>query len=541
MNLATETTPLLQPGTPSIGDLSNVVGRLNGSNNDLWRGHYDSQLYHHQGGEQLVESVARPAADLLQGLEILKAAEGQYDTDVHTWIPQSHDVINRVVGAAESIRRRLSSDVYALSDTLPAEQEDIIRAKRMHHPTQFLLRTRAEDRLRLEGSQMSVIGAIIQSAENSGNYSQLRPITSRRQYHEIVLEDVNALDEVGNADFVQLVADVLSPIRNEHSKISEVVLKRVAEGVALKKGELQSCSQILLLNAWHIAQQNSYTETAQYILTLVEEGTALQYYMSEYEHRSSTEPSPELARRNADHFLQEYTDISGQIVSPENDAQRPTVRMRITPTALWSVAMRDGGFLRAGNEGTLRKSNRDYSAKYSRIRRQVEKVVYGDAALDGVAHEPITYGYYATDGSASTQAMQALGRIYGNIELVLKPDIDVEKRVIYGDSMNAIELTARGTTPNVEASNELIRDVVESRVIPEKDAEVLARVISYLHGYEQNTQFNSSANPYVECLMRGRLSLDDCEEIRIPAKIFDKNQKLFGEIQKLFTVKLVRI
>ena len=163
--------------------------------------------------------------------------------------------------------------------------------------------------------------------------------------------------------------------------------------------------------------------------------------------------------------------------------------------------------------------------------------MYGDAAIDEVITEPIVYGYYADEEAEQTIAMQSMVRVYGAIELVFKDDITADKRVIYGDSMNAIAAKAGGEA----VTPELVEKILGQRVITEEDATAMSQVISKLHGSEENTEFNPSANPYVECLLRGRLGLGDCEEIRVPAKIYDGNPSLMSAIQEKYGVAVTRI
>lgn len=401
----------------------------------------------------------------------------------------------------------------------------------------MLHRARASLRAKLQGYHASVADDYIRHAEMSDDYRELSPLESQREYHEVTPHDVDLLAQEDPATFVIIVTDILSPIRNEHTSLSDQTLNALVKTISARKEEIGSLGTVLLINCWRIAQQNGGTEVVQAIQSSLDQQSSLRYYMELYKPRELYAPSRERMRQNATRYVDEYIDSGGNLSELESGLDKPKVRMRLKPEALWSIAMRDDGFIRAGNEGTIREAGRGSEGNYAYIRKHVETTLYGEVAMDEVVADSIVYGYYANEETEHTTAMRSMARIYGGVELIFKDDIDVEKRVVYGDSMNAVAVEANGQ----RVTPELIQKVLEERVIAEEDATTLAHIIASLHGNEENTEFNPSANPYIECLLRGRLSLSDCEEIRVPAWVYDGNASLMNAISEKFGVAVVRV
>lgn len=535
--LSTSTSPaeVAQGQAPPIEDVFAVVRRFNYHEANLWGPHHDTQRPQ-SGSEQVLDGLyAQYARELEEGLDTIRGAEDQYDVTEFPWLPEPKHVIDRVVTAAEHIRRGLSSDSYAVTDTLPQEEAPDIDVPRVRK--RFLHRTRASLRAKLHGKHASTADSMVRHAEMSGDYRELTPLESQREYHEVTPHDVDVLTQEDPATFVRVATDILSPIRNEHTALSDETLSTLAATVNARQEEVGSLGTVLLINCWRLAQRNGSTEVAQAIQTSLSQDSSLRHYMELYEPQESFAPSRETMKRNATRYVDEYVDSGGRPSELEVESDQPKVRMRLKPEALWSIAMRDDGFIRAGNEGTVRKTGRGYEGNYAYIRKHVETALYGEAAMDEVAADPIVYGYFANEETEQTTAMQSMARIYGGVELVFKDDIAADKRAIYGDSMNAVAVEANGQT----VTPELIQKVIDERVIAEEDATALAHVIALLHGGEENTEFNPSANPYIECLLRGRLNLGDCEEIRVPAGVYDGNTSLMTAIQEKFGVSVVRV
>lgn len=530
---ATRPTEYTQTEPPAIEDVLGVVRRFNYHTIGLWTPHHDSQR-EIIGTEYVLNGrQAQYSRELEQNLDTLRAAEGQFDPSEYNWLPEPKDVVNHVVGAAESIRRSLSSDSYAMSDTLPQEEEPARDSPRIRK--HFLHRTRAALRNKLIGKNESTVNDTVLHAEIRGDYRELTPLESRREYQEITPSHIKLLSQEEPAVFIKLSTDILSPIRNEHMPLSNESLSSLVALINERKDEVGSLSAILLINCWRLAIQNNNPGLALSIQSTLEEKSSLRHYMELYEHQEVSTPSQENMKRNATRYMGEYTEKGGSASELESKV-KPKVRMRLKPEALWSIAMRDGGFIRSGDEGAVRKSGRGYEGSYADVRSDVENTLYGETALDRVEAVPIIYGYYANDETEQTVAMQSMARIYGGIELVFKNDISADKRIVYGDSMNAAAIAANGQP----VTSELITQVLDERVIAEEDVPALAHVITALHGTEENTQVNPSANPYIECLLRGRLTLSDCSEIIVPYKIYDRNASLMAAIQEKFGVSITR-
>lgn len=536
------TVPEQQP-VPSAGQLLDIVRRWNYHEAALWTPHYDNQDQELASGGAVFEwRQARDTDEWLKDLESMRAAEGHYDTVQYPWLPERQSVPGYAVNVAESIRRRLSPDAAMLADALPPQEGDR-PADRLPDVKRQLQLERATDRAKLLGQHTSTARNRLHRAEASGDHRELVPLTSRRVYREISLDDVAALETEADGTLVQLAADMLSPVRDEHLPMRPEVLERLASEVAARRAAIGGFAELLLTNCWRLAQRRGQTEQAGRISGLLDAGSALRSYLESYESVQATKPDTELMQRNAERFTSEYLAAGGdtEALKGEQADSPPHIRLRLKPEALWSIAMRDDGYIRTGAEGTIRDTGRGYEGHYAAIRRQVETVLYGPAATDVVADEPIIYGYYASDSRTRTPAMQSLGRIYGGVELVFKADIHVDKRVVYGDSMNAIALAAAESAASGRADAALIRSVLESRVISEADAPAMAKVIDFLHGQDENTQFNPSANPYIECLMRGRLNLSDCAQIRIAASTYDANLPLMDAIAGRYSVDVVSV
>jgi len=521
---------------PAIEDVYEIMRRFSYHEAGLWKPHHDSTYLSVDSEHIFTGYLANDATKLQEGLDTLQAAEGHFDKTKFPWLPETEHVINHAVSTAEHIRRRLSSDSYAMSDSLP--QERVVDTEDPQRRKRFLHRTRAGLVTKLSGKHESVADSILRQAEG-GDYHELTPLESEREYHDITPDDIQQLAQEEPGNFIILSADILSPIRNEHMPLSDETLSRLVDLINGRSEEIGPFKTTLLLNCWRLAQQNSSTEVATTIQSLLDEQSALRHFMDAYEPREPTGPSRETMKQNVANIMDEFVDSGGdphELIESESD--KPKVRMRLAPETLQRIAMRDGGYIRSGDEGSaLLKSGRGGEGNYAYIRRLVEKELYGDAAIDEVIAEPIVYGYYADEKAEQTIAMQSMVRVYGSIELVFKDDIPADKRVIYGDIMNAIaaEVGSESVTP------ELVEKVLGQRVITEEDATAMSQVISKLHGSEENTEFNISANPYVECLLRGRLGLGDCEEIRVPAKIYDGNPSLMSAIQEKFGVAVSRI
>ena len=522
---------------PAIEDVYDIMHWFGYYESGLWRPHHDS-TYRSADSEFIFTGYsANDATNLQEGLDTLQAAEGHFDRTKFSWLPKTEHVINHAVSTAERIRRQLSSDSFAMSDSLPHEKvvdnEDPQRRKR------FLHRIRAGLVTKLRDKHESVADSILHQAERSGDYHELTPLESEREYHDITPDDIDQLAQEEPNNFIILSADILSPIRNEHKPLSDETLSHLVDLINGRSEEIGPFKTTLLLNCWRLAQQNSSAEVATTIQSLLDEQSALRHFMDAYEPREPTGPSRETMKQNVANIMDEFVDSGGdphELIESESD--KPKVRMRLAPETLQRIAMRDGGYIRSGDEGgALVKSGRGDEGNYAYIRRLVEKELYGDAAIDEVITEPIVYGYYADEEAEQTIAMQSMVRVYGAIELVFKDDITADKRVIYGDSMNAIAAEAGGNP----VTPELVEKILGQRVITEEDATTMSQVISKLHGSEENTEFNPSANPYVECLLRGRLGLGDCEEIRVPAKIYDGNPSLMSAIQEKYGVAVTRI
>lgn len=535
--LSTPTSPaeIAQGQAPPIEDVFVVVRRFNYHEANLWGPHHDSQRTQLDSEHVLNGLSAQYARELEKGLDTIQAAEGQYDPAEFPWLPEPKHVIDRVVTAAEHIRRGLSSDSYAVTDTLPKEEIPDIDVPRVRK--RFLHRTRASLRAKLHGKHASTADSTVRHAEMSGNYRELTPLESQREYHEVTPHDVDLLAQEDPATFVRVATDILSPIRNEHTPLSDETLNALNTAVNTRQEEIGSLGAVLLINCWRIAQRNGSADVAQTIQDSLDQESSLRHYMELYESQETFAPTRETMKQNATRYVDEYVNSGGNPSELESSTDKPKVRMRLKPEALWSIAMRDDGFIRAGNEGTVRQTGRGYEGNYAYIRKHVETTLYGEAALDEVAADPIVYGYYANEETEQTAAMQSMARIYGGVELVFKDDIAADKRVVYGDSMNAVAVEAAGQP----ATPELIQKVLNERVIAEEDATALAHVIASLHGGEENTEFNPSANPYIECLLRGRLNLGDCEEIRVPAQAYDGNASLMSAISEKFGVAVVRV
>jgi hypothetical protein len=535
--LSTPTNPaeVAQGQAPPIEDVFAVVRRFNYHEANLWGPHHDSQRTQLSSEHILNGLSAQYARELEEGLDTIRGAEGQYDTTEFPWLPEPKHVIDRAVTAAEHIRRGLSSDSYAVTNTLPQEEVPDIDVPRVRR--RFLHRTRASLRAKLHGKHASVADSTVRHAEISGDYRELTPLESQREYHEVTPHDVDLLAQEDPATFVRVVTDILSPIRNEHTPLSDETLNALTTAVNTRQEEIGSLGTILLINCWRLAQRNGSTEVVQAIQSSLDQESSIRHYMELYEPQESFAPSRETMKRNATRYVDEYVDNGGDPSELKSEVDKPKVRMRLKPEALWSIAMRDDGFIRAGNEGTARQTGRGYEGNYAYIRKHVEAALYGETAMNEVVADPIVYGYYANEETEQTTAMQSMARIYGGVELVFKDEIAADKRAVYGDSMNAVAVDADGQP----ASPELIQKVIDERVIAEEDATALAHVIASLHGSEENTEFNPSANPYIECLLRGRLSLGDCEEIRVPAQTYDGNTSLMTAISEKFNVAVVRV
>jgi hypothetical protein len=531
----TSLTEIAQGQTPRIEDVFEVVRRFNYHEANLWSPHHDIQRTQLNSEDVIGGRSAQHARELEEGLDTIQAAEGQYDTAEFPWIPEPKHVIDHVVTAAEDIRRGLSSDSYAVTDTLP--QEEIPDIDESMARKRFLHRTRASLRAKLHGLHASVADSAVRHAEMSADYSEMTPLESERHYQEITPYDVDLLAQEDPVTFVRVAADILSPIRNEHRLLSDEVLSSLTMAVIIRREEIGSLGTILLINCWRLAQRNGSTEVVKAIQSSLGEESSLRHYMELYEHHESLAPSQETMERNAIKYIDEYVDSGGSPSELEVKVDKPKIRMRLKLDALWSIAMRDDGLIRAGDEGTIRKIGRGDEFYYAYIRKQVETALYGEAARDRVAAVPIVYGYYANEETEHTAATQSMTMVYGGVELVFKDDIDAEKRAVYGDSMNAIAVEAAGRP----ATPELIQKVIDERVVAEEYATALAHVIASLHGNEENTEFNPSANPYIECLLRGRLTLSDCEEIRIPAQAYDGLASLMTAISEKFGVAVVRV
>lgn len=509
-----------------------------------WRSHHDEVNPDSTAATvPILDSYSSMDAEkLANGLAVMRGAEGHYDREKYKWLPDGTEVIQNSVRAAEVIRRSLSADAYAISDSLPDEQDVIISKRHKDDPKPHLQEGRAEAHLNLRGQSLSVTGSLIRRAELIGDHADIRPLESQRIYHKVSVGDVEALGQEEAADFARLAADLLSPIRDDHLRTQPEVLVGLANIVNQRREELGSITDVLLINCWRLAQHHTETESAGKIIELLDESSPVRHYLEKYAPEAPTSLSQELMQNNSSRYRDEYMGAGGdpnKLV--EHKTGKPQVRLRLKAEALWSIAMRDGGFIRAGDEGADRSTNRGMEGSYAFVRSEVEKVLYGNAGVDDIQGEPIVYGYYATDETERTPAMASMDRIYGGIELVFKTDVPVDKRVVWGDSMNATALEADRRQPNGYASPELIREVITERLIPEEDAEAMAAAISFLHGQTQNTEYKPSANPYVECIMRGRLSLNDCEEIRVPARTFDRNSKLMQTIQDTFKLNVVRV
>ena len=521
---------------PAIKDVYEIMRRFKYHELGLWKPHHDSTSRSVDSEHIFTGNLANDATKLQEGLDTLQAAEGHFDRTKFSWLPKTEHVINHAVSTAEHIRRRLSSDSYAMSDSLP--QERVVDTEDPQRRKRFLHRTRAGLVTKLSGKHESVADSILRQAEG-GDYHELTPLESEREYHDITPDDIQQLAQEEPGNFIILSADILSPIRNEHMPLSDETLSRLVDLINGRSEEIGPFKTTLLLNCWRLAQQNSSAEVATTIQSLLDEQSALRHFMDAYEPREPTGSSRETMKQNVAYIMDEFVDRGGdphELI--ESESHKPKVRMRLAPETLQRIAMRDGGYIRSGDEGSaLLKSGRGGEGNYAYIRRLVEKELYGDAAIDEVIAEPIVYGYYADEKAEQTIAMQSMVRVYGSIELVFKDDITADKRVIYGDSMNAIaaETGGEAVTP------ELVEKTLGQRVITEEDATAMSQVISKLHGSEENTEFNPSANPYVECLLRGRLGLGDCEEIRVPAKIYDGNPSLMSAIQEKYGVAVTRI
>ncbi len=521
---------------PAIKDVYEIMRRFKYHELGLWKPHHDSTSRSVDSEHIFTGNLANDATKLQEGLDTLQAAEGHFDRTKFSWLPKTEHVINHAVSTAEHIRRRLSSDSYAMSDSLP--QERVVDTEDPQRRKRFLHRTRAGLVTKLSGKHESVADSILRQAEG-GDYHELTPLESEREYHDITPDDIQQLAQEEPGNFIILSADILSPIRNEHMPLSDETLSRLVDLINGRSEEIGPFKTTLLLNCWRLAQQNSSAEVATTIQSLLDEQSALRHFMDAYEPREPTGSSRETMKQNVAYIMDEFVDRGGdphELI--ESESHKPKVRMRLAPETLQRIAMRDGGYIRSGDEGSaLLKSGRGGEGNYAYIRRLVEKELYGDAAIDEVIAEPIVYGYYADEKAEQTIAMQSMVRVYGSIELVFKDDITADKRVIYGDSMNAIAAKAGGEA----VTPELVEKILGQRVITEEDATAMSQVISKLHGSEENTEFNPSANPYVECLLRGRLGLGDCEEIRVPAKIYDGNPSLMSAIQEKYGVAVTRI
>ncbi len=527
----TEGSPLI----PSPEEVREAVRRaLYFPEYDLWRPHHDSKNIDSEPGDIFSTHQATMADWLEQGLETLRGAEDHLNPTEHPWLPRPASVIHHAIDSAEVIRRKLSDDVFMMSDSLPTKEPSYTSGASSESGLRL---ARAESRANLTGTHVSTVGGTVRHAEISGDYRELRPLESAREYREVTPHDIELIAQDEPTVFARAMADILSPIRNEHEPLSHELLGATASAINTRRDEIGSFRTTLLLNCWRLAKQNGSEEVAQDIESSLGETSALRHYMELYEPAETTSPSQEAMKQNATRYFDEYVDSGGNVQELGAVADTLRVRMRLKPEALWNVAMRDGGFIRSGAEGSAgRISGRGSEGSYAYIRRQVETALYGDAALDKVQNIPIVYGYYVDEETEQTVAMQSMSRIYGGVELVFKDDIPADKRVIYGDSMNAVS-----TTNDKPATPEHITSILSERVIAEEDATAMAHVIATLHGNEENTEFNPSANPYIECLLRGRLNLSDCQEIRVPAFYFDGNTSLMTAISERFGLPVTRV
>ena len=457
-------------------------------------------------------------------------------------------VISSLINTAESIRRDISADSINISDSvseLDLAYEQVNEGGSEKKPAldkRKIQLARATANVALSGFRSSVAYENVRRANISDDHSGVFPLSSKREYHDISGEDVvSLLSRESPGSFVAFAADILSPIRNEHTTLSEGALSEIASLIASRQEEIGPLSTVLFANCWRIAHQNGSQKVVQEIESILPETSSLRHFMRLYEKHEPKVFDAETLRSNSEKYTNEYIASGGKLEELEEDGETaPKVRMRMKPEALWSIAMRDGGFIRSGDEGASRDSGRGYTGgDYASIRNMVESYLYGDTASDQVQSTPIVYGYYADDESSQTEAMKSMSRIYGGIELIFKDDLPVDTRVIYGDSMNAIALKRQELNVDYVTSED-VSGALDDRIISKNDAVKMSKVISKLHGDEENTEFNPSANPYVECVLRGRLNLADCQEIRVPSDIYEGNVQLMKQIEEMYGIQITK-
>ncbi len=306
--LSTPTSPteIAQGQAPPIEDVFVVVRRFNYHEANLWGPHHDSQRTQLDSEHVLNGLSAQYARELEEGLDTIQAAEGQYDPAEFPWLPEPKHVIDRVVTTAEHIRRGLSSDSYAISDTLPQEDtlDTDVPKDKQHH----LRHTRASLRAKLRGFYPQTAYDMVNDAERSGDYRELIPLESRREYREVTPHDVDLLAQEDPATFVRVATDMLSPIRNEHTPLSNETLNALTTAVNTRQEEIGSLRTVLLINGWRIAQRNGSTDVAQTIQDSLSQESSLRHYMELYESQESFAPSRETMKRNVTRWVDEHVD-----------------------------------------------------------------------------------------------------------------------------------------------------------------------------------------------------------------------------------------
>lgn len=448
------------------------------------------------------------------------------------------DFLSLALDIAETARREVSSDVYARADSIG---EDAI-AKGRHGRRQYL---RFSERAALGGMHSSVAGSYQREAARSGDYEKATPLLSRREYLGITSQDVSRLVEESPDEFIRITADVLSPDRNEIVPLRQEVIESVVQAVIARQNADSSQMCMMLTWAWRIARHNGYVDLAHNIAGVHLGNTLLAGTMERYHPPKPTFVPAERQQQNQLAIEKAY-EHRGYNLAEAKTAPQAELCVRIEPEGLWSIAMRSQGSIKAGQEGWYKNAHSPShggagkTEPYAPRRRRVEQAVFGIAGIDAVADEPVIYGYYKSPGTESTESSRATDRIYGEIELVLPRDAGDVRQPMFGDTMNIVALAADEAGERYPGS-ETINAIVAKAAVPEASADEMAKIISDMFGHLENTEFKVNKYPYLECLIRGRVNLADCTEIRIPARLTETHGELVKAIKETYGIKITLV